>query len=339
LISGAIRNEYYSDFGNAFVYKVSSRVKFLEDRIILRGSYSTGFKAPTLHQIYTQRVQYSFVPGAGIQSIGLINNVSPQARLLGVNSLTPEESKNITVGIGAMITDNFNVTLDYYDISISDRIVISNRVPFGTSGEVEFFTNSIDSKTTGLDLVVDYKNMVLGSGMLGFLIAGNVNLKNEHEGEIPQVGGIDVIDSTQLALFFTSRPSEKFVAGVTYDISSLHLSLNATYFGSTEFRQTGMSTNLKTVFDPKVVTDIGVSYDIFSNLIVSANVNNIFDVLPKWNFEAVNSLGEAILADPAQVKVQTNLVTFNGRYDVMTYDGYHFSQLGRLFNLALTFRF
>jgi len=238
-----------------------------------------------------------------------------------------------------MITDNFNVTLDYYDISISDRIVISNRVPFGTSGEVEFFTNSIDSKTTGLDLVVDYKNMVLGSGMLGFLIAGNVNLKNEHEGEIPQVGGIDVIDSTQLALFFTSRPSEKFVAGVTYDISSLHLSLNATYFGSTEFRQTGMSTNLKTVFDPKVVTDIGVSYDIFSNLIVSANVNNIFDVLPKWNFEAVNSLGEAILADPAQVKVQTNLVTFNGRYDVMTYDGYHFSQLGRLFNLALTFRF
>ena len=339
LISGAIRNEYYSDFGNAFVYKVSSRVKFLEDRIILRGSYSTGFKAPTLHQIYTQRVQYSFVPGAGIQSIGLINNVSPQARLLGVKSLTPEESKNITVGIGAMITDNFNVTLDYYDISISDRIVISNRVPFGTSGEVEFFTNSIDSKTTGLDLVVDYKNMVLGSGMLGFLIAGNVNLKNEHEGEIPQVGGIDVIDSTQLALFFTSRPSEKFVAGVTYDISSLHLSLNATYFGSTEFRQTGMSTNLKTVFDPKVVTDIGVSYDIFSNLIVSANVNNIFDVLPKWNFEAVNSLGEAILADPAQVKVQTNLVTFNGRYDVMTYDGYHFSQLGRLFNLALTFRF
>ena len=339
LISGTIRNEYYSDFGNAFVYKVSSRVKFLEDKITLRGSYSTGFKAPTLHQIYTQRVQYSFVPGAGVQSIGLINNVSPQARLLGVKPLEPEESKNFTVGIGAMLIENLNLTFDYYDISISDRIVISNRVPFGTGGEVEFFTNSIDTKTSGVDIVVDYKNIDLGTGVLGFSVAGNVNLKNERDGAILQVGGLDVIDPTQEALFFTSRPKEKFVASVMFDMQMLHLTLNNTYFGSTEFRQTGLDENLKTVFDPKVVTDFGLSYDLFSNVIISANVNNVFDVLPEWKFEALNATGDAILADPDQVKVQTNLVTFNGRYPVMTYDGYHFSQLGRIYNLALTYRF
>jgi iron complex outermembrane receptor protein len=339
LISGTIRNEYYSDFGNAFVYKISSRFKFMEDRITLRGSYSTGFKAPTLHQIYTQRVQYSFVPGQGIQSIGLINNVSPQARILGVMPLEPEESENITAGIGAIVGDNLYVTLDFYDISISDRIVISNRVPFGTGGEVEFFTNSIDTKTTGLDIVADYKNISLGSGFLRLSLAGNVNLKNEMEGTIPQVDGIDVIDSTQQHLFFTSRPGEKFILGVMYDLDRLHASINATYFGSTEFKQTGLDPNLKTVFDPKVVTDIGVSYDLFSNVVVSANVNNVLDVLPEWKFEAVNSAGDAILSDPAQVKVQTNLVTFNGRYDVMTYDGYHFSQLGRIFNLSLTYKF
>ncbi|HAL56864.1 MAG TPA: ferric enterobactin receptor [Bacteroidetes bacterium] len=339
LISATIRNEYYSDFGNAFVYKLSSRFKTMEDRLTLRGSYSTGFKAPTLHQIYTQRVQYSFVPGQGIQSIGLINNVSPQARLLGVKPLTPEESKNLTVGAGARITDNINVTVDYYSISMSDRIVISNRVPFGTGGEVEFFTNSIATKTSGIDVVADYRNIQVGPGVLGLSLAGNLNLVNERDGAILKVGGTDVIDATQEALFFTSRPKEKFVLGANYDWERFNVALNNTYFGSTEFRQTGLDANLKTVFEPKIVTDLAVTYRLFSNVIVSANINNVLDVVPEWKFEALNAAGQAIVNDPAQVKVQSNLVTFNGRYDIMTYDGYHFSQLGRIFNVTLTYGF
>ncbi|HEX9614214.1 MAG TPA: TonB-dependent receptor, partial [Bacteroidota bacterium] len=338
LISATIRNEYYSDFKNAFVYKVSSRYKAWEDRITLRGSYSTGFKAPTLHQIYTQRVQYSFVPGGGIQSIGLINNVSPQARLLGVKPLTPEESQNLTFGIGARPMANLSFTVDYYDIAVTDRIVISNRVPFG-AGEVEFFTNSIDTKTTGVDVVVDYKNLEVGPGVLGLWLAGNMNLVNEREGKVPQVGGVDVIDKTQEALFFTSRPKEKAVISATYDVSGVSFSLNNTYFGSTEFYQTGLSSNLKTVFEPKIVTDLGVTLNLFPSVTLSANINNVLDVLPEWKFEAVNAAGTAMLADNAVVKTQTNLVTFNGRYPTMTYDGYHFSQLGRIFNLSLTYGF
>jgi len=342
LISVTIRDEYYGDFGNAFVYKVSSRLKAFEDRITLRGSFSTGFKAPTLHQIYTQRVQYSFVPGAGIQSIGLINNVSPQARLLGVKPLTPEESFNTTLGIGAMVTEDINLTFDYYDIFISDRIVISNRVPLGTSGEVEFFTNSINTKTTGVDLVVDYKNIDVGSGVLGLSFAGNLNLKNERDGDIPKVKGTPVIDATQEALFFTSRPKEKFVAGVTYEMERMYLALNFTYFGSTEFRQAGLDRNLKTVFEPKVVTDLALTYDLFDNVSLSANVNNLLDVLPEWKFKALNGEGQKILDGTSTittVKKQTNLITFNGRYPIMTYDGFHFSQLGRIYNATVTYRF
>lgn len=339
LLSVTLRNEHYSDFGNAFVYKVSSRYKTLDDRITLRGSYSTGFKAPTLHQIYTQRVQYSFVPGAGIQSIGLINNVSPQARVLGVQPLKPEESKNLTLGIGARPMENVNITFDYYDIFVSNRIIISNRVPFGTSGEVEFFTNSIDTKTTGVDLVVDYEHIPFGSGNLGFSVAGNINLKNERDGAIPKVRGTNVLDATQEALFFTSRPKQKFVVGATYETGKVELLLNGAYFGPTEFRQNGLSSDLKTVFEPKVVTDIGVTYGLASKVTISANINNVFDVTPKWKFEALNAAGTAILNDPAQTKGQSNLVTFNGRYSMMTYDGFHFSQLGRIYNVTLTYGF
>lgn len=348
LLSATIRNEYYSDFGNAFVYKVSSRVKALEDKVTLRGSYSTGFKAPTLHQIYTQRVQYSFVAGKGIQSVGLINNVSPQARILGVKPLDPEESRNLTFGIGAKVNENINLTFDFYNISIDDRIVISNRVKYITAagdtlGEVEFFTNSIDTKTSGLDIVLDYNNIKVGSGALALSLAGNINLKNERDGAIPQVKGTNVIDATQEALFFTSRPKQKFVLGATYGMKKLNVSLNSTYFGKTEFRQAGLISDLKTVFDPKVVTDLAVTFDLFKNVSLSANVNNVLDVLPEWKFEALTDVGRKILSGdptaPTTVKAQTNLITFNGRYDVMTYDGYHFSQLGRIFNLTLTHRF
>ncbi len=340
LISATVRNEYYSDFGNAFVYKISSRLKALEDKITLRGSYSTGFKAPTLHQIYTQRVQYSFVAGGGIVGIGLINNVSPQARQLGVKPLRPEESRNLTLGIGAKLTDDINLTFDYYNIDVDNRIVISNRVTTDTLGsQVEFFTNSIDTRTTGLDLVLDYKNIVAGPGAFAFSFAGNLNLKNARRGAIPKVKGTDVIDATQEALFFTSRPKTKFVVGASYEMEKFNVSVNNTYFGKTEFRQAGLSSNLKTVFDPKIVTDLAVSYDIFSNVTLTANVNNLLNVLPKWKFEALNAAGSAILADPAQTKAQSNLITFNGRYDIMTYDGFHFSQLGRIYNLSLTYRY
>jgi len=338
LISATIRNEYYSDFGNAFVYKISSRFKTPEDKVTLRGSFSTGFKAPTLHQIFTQRVQYSFVPGQGIQSIGLVNNVSPQARILGVKPLEPEDSRNLTFGIGANLTPDLNLTFDFYNISIDNRIVISNRVATAT-GSVNFFTNSIDTKTSGLDLVLDYRNIKAGSGVLGLSVAGNITLKNERDGAILQVKGTNVIDAEQEALFFTSRPKEKFVVGASYEMRKLNLSLNNTYFGKAEFRQLGLDPNLKTVFDPKVVTDLGVTFDLFKNVGLAANVNNLFDVLPEWKFEALNAAGAAILADPAQIKGQTNLITFNGRYPITTYDGSHFSQLGRIFNLALTYNF
>lgn len=345
LVSATIRNEHYSDFGNAFVYKISSRVKALEDRVTVRGSYSTGFKAPTLHQIYTQRVQYSFVAGGGIQGIGLINNVSPQARKLGVKSLTPEESKNLTLGIGAKVTDDMNITFDFYNIDVKDRIVISNRVTSGAD-QLEFFTNSISTKTSGLDIVVDYKNTELGPGSAAFLLAGNVNLTNKRDGGILQVKGTDVIDGTQEALFFTSRPKTKFVANAAYEYEGWNFSLGGTYFGRTEFKQQGISQdavtkvfNLKTTFEPKIVTDLAVTYDLFANMGVALNINNLFNITPKWKFEALTPAGAAILSDPAQVRNQTNLLTFNGRYDMMTYDGFHFSQLGRIYNLAVTYRF
>ncbi|CAL2108357.1 iron complex outermembrane recepter protein [Tenacibaculum sp. 190524A02b] len=358
LLSGTVRAENFSDFGSTFVWKASSRYKFADDKYTLRASVSTGFRAPTLHQIYTQKAQYSFVPGSGIQVGGLVNNVSPQARLLGIPKLKAEESTNFTVGIGGKPFKNFSFTIDYYNIAVDDRIILSTEIGRTTAGntaldqvlnsnnlnDLSFFVNGIDTKTSGLDFVFGYKNIELGTGKLGFNLSGNYTIQNERDGAVknPKIvadAGQSVVNATQEALFFTSRPRTKWILGATYDIGKFNFSLNNTYFGKTTFKQQGMDTNLRTEFIPKIVTDLGINYNVDDNWTIGLNANNLLNVLPEWEFVAENAAGQAILNDPAQVKTQSNLITFNQRYSQMTYDGYHFSQLGSLFNLSVNYKF
>ncbi|WP_082041690.1 TonB-dependent receptor [Lacinutrix sp. Hel_I_90] len=357
LVSGTIRTENYSDFGNTFVYKLSSRLK-INEQLTARASVSSGFRAPTLHQIYTQKAQYSFIAGSGIQVGGLINNVSTQAKLLGIPELDAETSNNFTVGVGGKFDNNLSFTLDYYNIAVKDRIVLGAEI--GPSGDptnpldilldennlsdISFFSNAIDTRTSGIDVVLSKRNIGLGSGQLDLNLSGNYTIQNERDGavkDIPLVAnsGQSVVNDTQEALFFTSRPVTKWILGANYDINKFGFSLNNTYFGKTTFKQQGMSNDLRTEFIPKIVTDLGINYNATEKLTIALNVNNLLNVLPEWEFKAENAAGEAILADPAQTKNQSNLITFNQRYSQMTYDGYHFSQLGTMFNLSLNYKF
>ncbi|WP_233194592.1 TonB-dependent siderophore receptor [Aquimarina sp. I32.4] len=364
LVNGTVRLEDYSDFGEAFVWKLSSRYKFLQDKLTLRASISTGFRAPTLHQIYSQKAQYAFVPGAGIQVGGLINNVSPQAKLLDIPRLDAEESTNITVGIGAKINSNINFTIDYYNIEVRDRIILSNRIgktatdAVGNSigdtnldrllndnnlNDLSFFVNAIDTRTSGIDLVANYRNIPIANGQLGFSLSGNYTIENKRIGEVknPKIvedSGQSVVNETQEALFFTSRPRTKWILGANYEIGKFDFSLNNTYFGKTTFRQQGMSTDLQTEFIPKIVTDLGINFNATNKFTIAVNVNNLLNVLPEWEFKARNANGEAILNDPAQVRTNSNLITFNQRYSQMTYNGFHFSQLGTMFTLSLNYK-
>lgn len=335
LVNGTIRYEDYSDFGSATVGKLSTRYKFLDDKITLRGSASTGFRAPTLHQIYTQKSQYSFVPGQGIQVSGIINNISPQARQLGIPNLKAEKSTNYTIGVGAKLSRNFNFTIDYYNIKVEDRIVLGDRQNT-QFGDAAWFSNSFDSRTSGLDVVANYNNIELGTGKLGFSLSGNITFQNER---ISAVRAGDSFSQTLESLMFTSRPDTKWILGADYKIGKFGLLLNNTYFGKTTFDQDGMAAGLKTEFIPKIVTDLGVNFSATSKLTFALNINNIFNILPEWKFVAENAAGSAILADPAQVKNQSNLITFNQRYSMVTYDGSHFSQLGTMFNLSMNYRF
>jgi iron complex outermembrane receptor protein len=360
------RYEKYSDFGSAFVWKLSNSYK-VDNTLSLRGSVSTGFRAPSLPQIYTSKTQYSFVPGSGIQVSGLASNVSKEASALGVPKLKAEKSTNFTLGFGFTPDKDTSFTLDYYNIALKDRIILGKEIhPSGdptaeldkilkSAGIVSlsFFVNGLDTKTSGLDYVFNHRNMSFLDGKLSFNWSGNYSLKNERDGDVHNPAAVananqSVMDITQDALMFTSRPKFKSIIGFDLDYKDVNFSFNNTVFGPTTFRNAGMDENLSVVFKTKTVSDFAINYKLTNSLTLAFNINNMFNVTPSWDFKAVGDVakGQALLdskvldaygATPRQV--QSNLITFNGRYSMVTYDGSHFSQLGRMYNLSLNYRF
>ncbi len=338
LVNGTYRNETYSDFGAANVWKLSTRLKTDDDKFTVRGSISTGFRAPSLHQIYTEKSQSTFSGGA-IAVTGIVSNVSTTARRLGVPKLTPEKSNNITVGFGFKPTKNFNLTVDYYNIKVKDRIVLGNLV-----GGQAYFVNAIDSKTAGIDFVAGYKNIELGSGKLAFNLSGNITTTNEKDGAVRNPASVPagetVFNATQDALMFTSRPKFKYILGADYEVDKFVFSLNNTVFGPTKFKQADFSRgDLTTEFLTKTVTDLGINFKASDKMTIAFNINNLLNVTPEFKITGDNAAAQTYLSNAANLKNEIVNLTFDGRYSMMTYDGFHFSQLGRMFNLSLNYKF
>lgn len=347
LVNATLRSENYSDFGKAFVWKVSSRYKLMDDKLTLRASASTGFRAPSLHQTSLQLSQASFLPGGAIVIEGIINNGSAQAKALGVEKLRAEKSDNITFGFGLKANKDLSVTVDYYSIKVKDRIVLGSKLNTSV-GRVSFFTNGITTQTTGFDFVLTQRNIALGRGKLSANLAGNVTLSNELVGGL--TGGVknpaaiaatgqSIFDATQEALLLSSRPATKVIFGLDYKVGKVNFNLNNTYFGKTTFHQDGINQNLNTEFIPKIVTDLGVNINFNKKVNFAFNINNLLNVMPEWKFVGLNSAGTTYIANANNLWEQTNLLTFNGRYSNVTYDGSHFSQLGTLYQATLTFKF
>ena len=379
LLNATVRTEKFSDVGDgksnygnqssfydkanvksklATVWKLSSRYKIGKTAVI-RASASTGFRAPSLHQVNEQLAQASFVPGQGIQTKGIVNNRSSQARLLGVETLKPEKSTNISLGVGLNPTKNVNITIDYYNIKVKDRIVLGSEIDgsgltatsplkqvLDANGivAVSFFTNAINTATSGIDFVSNYRNILLGKGKMTINLAGNYQIENKLDGAIKNTAliaaaGKSVFDATQEALLLSSRPKYKVILGFDWALANVNFSLNNTLFGPTTFHQNGIDANLNTRFQPKVVTDLGASINISKTVNLGINIQNLLNVTPKWEYVSLNSKGDALLKDAAKVNFITNLITFNGRYSGVTYDGSHFSQLGLTLAANLTVKF
>lgn len=292
-----MRYENYSDFGDNFSWKVNSRYKLNND-ITARASYSTGFRAPALHQIYLSNVQ-TLVSGNTISNQGTFNNVDPAVIGLGVPKLHAEKSQNISTGITFRAGANFSASLDFYHIKVKDRVLFSGEVGFDgdntTTNPVEtvlianditsmkFFINAVNTITKGVDVVLNYKNLTVGEGKLAFSLASNIaNTKIDGQIATPtilKVNGYDIFNRKEQGRILSARPNTKVLLGANYDINKVSVIFNNTYFGKVTWQHADDVSKDQT-FTGKIITDLGVAYKFTSTISANVMVNNLLNVYP-----------------------------------------------------------
>ncbi len=306
LVGVAGRYEDYSDFGSNFSWKVSSRYS-LGDTGALRASYSTGFRAPTLHQRHLTNSQYIIVAGSTQPLLqGTLANGNSAVRALGVPELFAETSQNIAAGITHKFNNKFSASLDLYRINVNDRILFSSQIGSDADNTtvnpveqilqnngvvaVQFFINAGDTKTTGLDLVLNYNNIELESGILNASLAANFNKTEISAIATPAVirnAGYNIFDRQEQGLITNSRPRSKFIGSLDFIFDKLSIGLYNTYFGkvtitapSGGFNANGLeiANGIDQPLSGKLITDINLTYKLSDKMSVTGIVNNLFDV-------------------------------------------------------------
>tara|TARA_B110000240_G_C13504628_1_gene455544 strand:+ start:146 stop:2800 length:2655 start_codon:yes stop_codon:yes gene_type:complete len=308
LVGGALRFEDYSDFGSNVSWKLNSRWKTDNDKLAIRGSVSSGFRAPSLHQMFYTAITTTLTAN-GIQQNGILNNSDPALRSLGIPELNPETSNSIGAGISYRITRKLGFTLDVYQIDVNDRIALSGQVtPTGDAGSpldqtldavnvgaAGFFLNAIDTRTKGIDLVFSYDNIIVGPGILSGSIAANFNKTEVTDFNFPEFiennNLQDAIFSREdISRVESWRPRQKIIASANYRIDKLTAGLSFMNYGSVTYRHASDASNDAT-FGGKTLTDINVGYELTDKLSLTLGVNNLFNVYPDTFADAYSSNG------------------------------------------------
>ena len=302
MIGGAMRYENYSDFGNTFNYKAASRLNVTK-WFSLRGSVSTGFRAPSLHQQFFNTVITDFVDGIPLQA-GIFRNDSEVAKLLGIPKLTEEKSRNFGVGITLSPAKNFSISVDAYRVLVDDRIVLTGDLGYSPYGdpipEVQaifnnvgansgrFFVNGVNTQTDGLDIVATYNVLLNESSKLDFSLAANLN-KTQVVGGIQNIPTIlnqqqetyfyeTYFSSKERSLIETNAPRSKVNFTINYNVNKLSVMLRNIYWGEVTRDEFPFGTTQ--LHKGKVTTDLSLGYDIIKQLNLSVGVNNLLDKFP-----------------------------------------------------------
>lgn len=310
LVSGALRYENYSDFGTNVSWKLASRLKAFDDKLVFRGSVSSGFRAPSLHQVYYTATTTTLTAN-GVQQNGILDNGNPALRALGIPKLDAETSFNLSTGITYRINKNSGITVDAYQIDVDDRVVLSGQVtetgdptsPIDQTlnsvgvGSAGFFLNAIDTRTQGIDIVYSYNNIELGRGFLSGSLAANFNRTEVLTTNFP-----DFIENNNLgdALFSREdvsrveswRPREKIIGTASYNIDKFTANLSLMYYGSVTYRHPNDPINDAT-YGGKTLTDLSFNYAFTDKINFTIGVNNLFDVFPDTFAEAYAATGGA----------------------------------------------
>ena len=333
LLNMATRYEYYNDFGGNLGAKFAS-IYNLSNKFSLRASVNNGFRAPSLQQRYVTSIQIANMNSGGILipvNRGLFANNHFVTKAFGIPSLTAEKTINISGGITAAVSKNINLMIDAYWIQIKNRIILSgtlNRsnpdvrkildsIPGIRIDQVQFFMNAINTKTKGLDIVLNGK-WKINRGILGFMFAGNFTttrlfgkIKATEKLPVDSLNTNSLFNKEELTKLEKGQPANKLILTVTWEKGKTNFILSNTLFGRTAIAPFNSVAKqfLYETFSPKILTDFSINYSLKSWMTITTGANNIFDIYPDRIMYYENTLQGIYLYSP-----EASPFGFNGGY-------------------------
>jgi iron complex outermembrane receptor protein len=305
LIGIAGRVENYNDFGSTTDGKVTARFEPITG-FAVRGAISTGFKAPSLGQSFFSATSTNFINGVPFDN-RTFPVTSPVAQALGASELTAEQSENYSFGVALNPVKNLSVTADYYQILIDDRIVFSGNFTgtairtflesqgfFGVAGG-RFFTNAIDTRTLGVDIVANYGFAIGSTSTLRLTGGFNYNV-NRVLRVAPTPAALSafqetLFDRVERARIEVGQPRDNLYLSGVFNYEDLGFTLRTQRFGEVTSFGTPTDGSLDQTFGAKWITDVNASYTFGGRFTFTAGVDNVFDVYPD-----VNNQGNATTA-------------------------------------------
>ena len=294
--SGALRHEHYSDFGNTTSAKGSARYAF-SDAVSLRGTASSGFRAPSLaQQFYTiTTTNFSVVNGVNTPiETGTFAVGSAAAAALGAQPLKAEKARNYSLGLQLQPTRDWTASIDAYRINVDDRIALSANMTLNPAlqnvlaaqgilvGAGRYFTNAIDTRTTGVDVVSTYRLNLANAGRYDFTLAYNHN-QNSVENVAPNpalltANGLTLIDRQTILRTTVGSPKDKLSLSTDWTLGSWGARATVTRYGSFTVPQNNPA--LDQVYDPQWVLDVSGSVKLGKNWKLTAGIDNASNRYP-----------------------------------------------------------
>ncbi|MHA7944117.1 TonB-dependent receptor [Formosa sp. 3Alg 14/1] len=326
LVGGALRYETYSDFGSSFNFKLAARHKLLDDALAFRGSLSTGFRAPSLAQIYYNLIFTNIVAGESIPSLLSANN-STVTKAFGIEDLKEENAFNASLGF-TFNKNGFTATIDGYLINVDDRIILTDNFtdqailgPLNVDA-AQFFANGVDTQTTGLDIVLTYKMSIGSNSNLSFGLIGNLNNLEIKNINTPEFEGSNMTNEEAQLRFFSpfsqayleaAAPDYKFGLNLGYSTSRFNINASLTQFSEVQLQDFqwvdsppitfAEADALKEVatdtYESRLIVDLNLGYKFTENLNLTVGANNLFNTYPTPQFDGWSDQGG--LADSVQM--------------------------------------
>ena len=302
------RFEHYDDSsGDTASGKFTTRYEILPG-LAIRGAVNNGFRAPSLAEQDFSTTQNTTAVINGVVSSAQVKFLpvnNPLAMALGATPLKPEISVNYSAGVTWEPIHQFRATLDIYRIDIDHRIVKSQTLtgapvqailgPLGFSGlsSAQYFTNAVDTRTYGIDAVAEYQESLGAFGSVSWSA-----IYAENQTAITSIKANPAVLSafgSSFQLFgplaqhqlTRSTPRDRIALGADWSLSRWHVHLEDTRYGS---YLEPLTNTVSAYYSPKWITDLEVSYELRSYLIVALGANNLLNTYPDRQPQSITNL-------------------------------------------------